>query len=129
MQEEVLSLEQARQAQVKAALIDNASIQTIRTLERNMSALYTTARLEVKRKDEEILRLRKLYVLMRSCFRFNAKPSTYEYCSAVWNESAAVYSAFRARWRATCPPCSSEAKLCWTLGRLLHLNLSHCELP
>lgn len=38
----------------------NSNSETIRILERNMSALFTTARLEVKRKDEEILRLRKL---------------------------------------------------------------------
>lgn len=37
-----------------------ASAETIRILEKNMSALFATARLEVKRKDDEILRLRKL---------------------------------------------------------------------
>ncbi len=38
----------------------DASDDSVRILERNISALFATAKLEVRRKDEEILRLRKL---------------------------------------------------------------------
>jgi hypothetical protein len=39
---------------------ESAQGETIAVLERNMSALFATARLEVRRKDDEIGRLRKL---------------------------------------------------------------------
>jgi len=45
---------------------NKASEETVIILERNISSLFSTARLEIKRKDEELLRLRALLARERA---------------------------------------------------------------